>query len=38
VGRTSVEAAGEDPAMLSEEVVGEDRVVLGEAVVTEAWM
>jgi hypothetical protein len=37
VGRTSVEAVGEDLAALSEAVVGEDPAVLGEAVVVEAW-
>jgi hypothetical protein len=36
-GRTSVEAVGEDLAVLGEAVVSEDPVMLGEAAVTEVW-
>jgi hypothetical protein len=36
-GRTSVEAVGEDLAVLGEAVVSEDPVMLSEAAVTEAW-
>jgi hypothetical protein len=37
VGRTSVEAVGEDLAVLGNAVVGEDPAALGEAAVAEAW-
>jgi hypothetical protein len=37
VGRTSVEAVGEDLATLGETVVGEDPVALDEVAVAEAW-
>jgi hypothetical protein len=37
VGRTLVEAVGEDLAALREAVVGEDPVALGKAAIVEAW-
>jgi hypothetical protein len=37
VGRTSVEAISEDPAVLDEAVVDEDLAALGEVAVVEVW-
>jgi hypothetical protein len=37
VGRTLVEAVGEDLAALSEAVVGEDPAALGKVAIVEAW-